>query len=120
MYLNRFIDLGFPELAGNDDSGRAVVWVKIRNPRLIPGQDLLGGANVPVGADGKPVDAVAAGRQTFEMMAKLIIAGNVWDAESLDDEPPLLNMPPSAAEVGRMPMVILNAIGEELAKANPQ
>jgi hypothetical protein len=36
-YLNRFIDLAFPDLAGVDDAGRAIVWVKIRNPRLLSG-----------------------------------------------------------------------------------
>jgi len=131
-YLNRFIDLGFPDLAGVDDNGKAIVWVKIRNPRLIPGEDLIGAADkVQIDADGNVVDTGAAAKESFAAFAKLILAGNVWDAKWVpapdensvidwDAEPPLLSMPPSPEQMGRFPMEILNAIGEELKKANPQ
>lgn len=130
-YLNHFIDLPFPDLAGTDPTGRPLVWVKIRNPRLIPGQDLLGAAGkVRFTEDGKPVDAdtSVAAEETYKTFAKLILAGNVWDATwtptSFDtdeeQEPPLLPMPPTPADVARYPIAILNAIGKELSKANPR
>jgi hypothetical protein len=121
-YLNRFIDLGFPDLGGVDENNRAIVWVKMRNPRLIAGDDLIGDSAKTVRLDpetGKPIE-VSAGREMFGTFAKLILAGNVWDATSLDDDPPLLPMPPSAADVGKMPIEILNRLGEELSKRNPK
>lgn len=120
-YLNRFIDLPFPDLAGVDDAGRALCWVKIRNPRLIPGEDLMGmNAGVRLDADGKPLPGEDVTASAFAAFARLIIAGQVWDAQSVEEEAPLLGMPPTPGEVGRMPMEILNAIGVELSKANPR
>ncbi len=127
-YLNRFIHLDFPELAGVDEQNRAYVWVKIRNPRLIPSGELAGMADkfritddgaVEVGGD-KAADAV------FTQFAGLILAGNVWDCTWLpedldsDDPGPLLPMPPSAADLRKMPMEIFNRIGDEVKKANPR
>jgi hypothetical protein len=132
-YLNRFIDLSFPDLAGVDSNGHAVCWVKIRNPRMIPGADLIGAASkIRVDPEtGVPVDSGAAASETFDAFAKIILAGQVWDAKwtpqpdengntDWDAEPPLIPMPPSPEHVGRMPVEILNAIGEEMKKANPQ
>lgn len=130
-YINRFIDIGFPELGGLDDNGRANVWVKIRNPRLIPGDDLLGAASkVRLDPDtGMPteVDVPAATGETFKTFAKLVIAGHVWDATwiptNFDDDTedaPLLSMPPSPADMGKFPIEILNAIGKELKNATPR
>lgn len=130
-YLKPVITLPFPDLAGVDEQGRALCWVTIRNPRLMPGDDIAGSAAVEVGPDGKPVDSGAAARESFKIMAALIVRGRVWDAKwlpELDDsgdpvdpdaEPPLLQMPPSPADVARMPMQILNRIGEEMSKVNP-
>jgi len=132
-YLNRFIDLGFPELAGTDEqTGRALCWVKIRNPRLMPGNDITAGGTVATDEHGRPLDTKAAARESFAIMSKLIIAGHVWDATWTPDldadgneidpnaEPPLLPMPASPADVAKMPMQILNAIGEEMSKASPR
>lgn len=132
-YLNRFIDLPFPDLAGTDDLGRALCWVKIRNPRLIPAGDLTAAiAKVQLDDNGRPVNSGAAAEETFGTFAKLVIAGNVWDATWVPEvdehgdpidptaEAPLLPMPPSPADMGKMPIDILNAIGEEMVKANPR
>lgn len=120
-YLNRFIDLQFPDLAGVDDAEQALCWVRIRNPRLIPTDHLVGGGSkVRLDANGRPVDGEVAAQETYERLAKLIVAGVVWDAESLADEPPLLPMPPSAEDVKRYPIDITNAIGEELKKSTPR
>lgn len=130
-YLNRFIDLGFPDLAGVDDNGRALCWVKIRNPRLSPAGDFAAAAAKVRIENGQPVQTDLAASETFASFAKLIIAGHVWDASwtptvgpdgSIDDteEPPLLPMPPSADDVAKMPMDILNAIGEELKRSAPR
>jgi hypothetical protein len=121
-YLNRFIDLPFPDLGGEDpETGAAVVWVRIRNPRLIPVDHLMAKTTrVKVGPDGQPVEVDLKAQETYERMSNLIVAGYVWDALSLDEEPPLLPMPPSPDDVSKMPITILNSIGEELIKANPR
>lgn len=132
-YLNRFIDLPFPDLAGVDEQDRARCWVKIRNPRLIPGGDLTSAfSRVRFDDAGRPLDSDAAADETFASLARLVIAGQVWDATwvpELDErgnevdpqaEPPLLPMPPGPDDMARMPIEILNAIGEELKKASPR
>ena len=127
-YLNRFIHLEFPELAGTDDAGRAYVWVKIRNPRLIPSGELAGMADKfrVTGTGELEVDGDKANDAVFNQFAGLIIAGNVWDAtwvpEDFDTEDPgpLLPMPPSAADLRKMPVEIFNRIGDEVKKANPR
>lgn len=131
-YLNSFIRIPFPELGGNDDEGNPRVWVLIRNPRLFTAQELLGGATIPVDEEGKPVDAQAASEQTMAMMTKLIVAGRVWDptwVPELDangqpvnpnEEPPLLAMPPTAEVAGKLPMQVINAVGEEVGKVSPK
>jgi hypothetical protein len=131
-YLDRFIHLEFPDLAGVDDNGRAYCWVKIRNPRLMPAGDLLGAATVPLDDSGHPVDSKAAGDASFVMASKLIIAGRVWDptwvpnfddnGDPVDDgsEAPLLPMPPSIQDVQKFPTEIFGRISEEVKKATPR
>ncbi len=131
-YLNRFIDLPFPELAGVDNQGRALCWIKIRNPRLMPAQDLTDAASKVRVEDGKAVSADLGSSDVFTSFAKLVIAGRVWDATAIPPvdpdtgdvdeewEPPLLAMPPTAADMGKMPIDIINAIGGEMKNAVPR
>lgn len=131
-YLDRIIHLDFPDLGGVDDAGRAYCWVKIRNPRLMPAGDLLGGATVSLDANGQPTDSAAAATATFGMASKLILAGRVWDSTwvpelDADGEPvdpeaeaPLLPMPPSPQDVAKMPVDIFTRISSEVQKAVPR
>jgi hypothetical protein len=120
-YLNRFIDLPFPELGGIDDEGKAIVWVRIRNPRLIPGDHLLpSSTKVRVGSDGQPVEVDTKVEDTYGWVAKVVVDGHVWDALSLENEAPLIPMPPKVEDIGKFPIGILNRIGEEVSKANPR
>jgi hypothetical protein len=122
-YLNRFIDLEFPELGGTDDEGKAIVWVQIRNPRLMPADHLLStstSTKIKVGPDGKPVEVDTKIEDTYGWVAKIVVDGYVWDALSLDDEAPLIAMPPKVDDIRKFPIGILNRIGEEVSKANPR
>ncbi len=127
-YLNRVIQLDFPELAGTerpddhpDGPGRAIIWLTIRNPKLMAGNELVGGnRGVRRNADGSEDITGEAASEAYGGFAKLIIAGNVLDPAVDSDDPPPLPMPPSAADVGRYPIEILNRIGGILAESNPR
>ncbi len=128
-YLNRVIQLEFPELAGTerpadhpDGPGRAVIWLTLRNPRLLAGNELIGdnAGGIRRNADGSiDVTGGTAAASAYGGFAKLIIAGNVLDPFVDSDDPPPLPMPPTAEDVGKYPIEILNKIGGILADANP-
>jgi hypothetical protein len=122
-YMNRVIDLQFPDLGGlQEGSDRAVIWLKIRNPKLMTGNDAFSQdtSNVQFGPDGQPVSADVKRDEVLKSFARLVIGGYVWDATVDSDDPPLIPMPPTPEDMGRMPMEILNAIADELKKANPK
>ncbi len=124
-YLNRVIHLDFPDLAGlenpEDPNSRPVIWLTIRNPRLMPGAELLGkGSSIRRTADGDTVIEGGAVDEAYGGFAKLIIAGNVLDPTVDSDDPPALPMPPSPADVGKYPIEILNRLGQVLADSNPR
>lgn len=113
-YGNRTILLDFPELSEEGDR----VHVIIRNPRLVPMQDLIPD-DVPTSADGKP-DQNAQLAAGMAVIARLITAWHVYDATSAEDDQPLLGLPATAALVAKLPMEIQNRIGEEIHKVrNP-
>ncbi len=120
-YLNRVIQLNFPELAGVEEgSGRPIIWITVRNPRLIPGGELVGkGSTIRKEADGAVSVQGAAVDEAYGQFAKLIVGGNVLDPTVDSDDPPPLPMPPSAADMGKYPIEILNAIGKLLADSAP-
>lgn len=122
-YLNRVIDLQFPDLAGlQEDSDRAVIWLKIRNPKLMTGNDVLteNVGNVQFGPDGEPIGGNVKKSEVLKSMARLVIAGFVWDATVDSDDPPLIPMPPTPEDAGRMPISVLNAIADEMKKTRPK
>jgi hypothetical protein len=122
-YMNRVIDLQFPDLAGlQEDSDRAVIWVKIKNPKLMVGDDVFTDAatNIQLGPDGQVIGGDVKKLEVYKSVAKLIIAGFVWDATVDSDDPPLVPMPPSPEQVGRMPIPVINAIADEIKKSSPK
>lgn len=138
-YLNRVVHLGFPDLAGVDqrtrddalqrgmtaedaDNAAAHCWVKIKNPRLMSADEAFAasdGSTVTLGPDGQPTGEVKQ-RAVYETVARLVIAGNVWDVNDLGDDPALIPMPLSPDDVGKMPTEVITAISRELAKINPK
>jgi hypothetical protein len=121
-YLNRVIQLDFPDLAGTEpDTGRSIIWLTIKNPRLMSGNDLIAaGTTVRRDADGNITMNNRTAEEAFGGFAKLVIAGNVLDPTVDSDDPPTLRMPPEPADVAKYPIEVLNRIGEELTKANPR
>ncbi len=120
-YLNRVIQLDFPELAGSDEVGRPIIWLTVRNPKLLTGNELVGNrGTVRRDPDGTVhVDQEEGAKSTYAGFAKLIIAGNVLDPTVDSETPPAFTMPPSSDDVGKFPIVILNRLGELVASANP-
>lgn len=104
------------------------MWVSLRNPRTVP-LDQLQAKDVPVGADGKPLDMRRATEAMYERFADLIVGWRVYDAsvseidqetgEPLDQE--RMPMPATAVLVARLPAVILNRLVKEFkAAVDPQ
>lgn len=137
-YMNRFVHRGFPDLAGYDENlaaeyerqgmtaeqakeRAAYCWVKLRNPRLIPADELMSAVgDVRTDDHGNVIVSDSNRDSTYAMAARLVIAGQVWDPTSLDDDAPLLPVPPAPEHVKLYPMDVFNAIAEELKKATPQ
>lgn len=109
-YAKRTIMLDFPELSEEGDK----VHVIIRNPKLVPTQDLLV-ADVPNGPDGTP-DQLAQLNAALGMLARLVIAWHVYDATSVEDDQPPLPLPATAERMAKLPLEIQNRITEEIQK----
>lgn len=107
-YKNRALTLEFPELSEDGDR----VYVMIRNPKLVPIEQLLTG--VPVGADGQPLDRELARRKGYEKIANLVIDWHVYDATAVGEEQPLLGLPATADLVAKLPFEISERIAEEV------
>ncbi len=124
-YLNRHIYLDFPELAGrerpDDETSQSIIWLMVRNPKLIPGGELIGkGASARRNAEGELIVDVAAAEEAYGGFAKLIVGGNVLDPTVDSDDPPPLPMPPSPTDLAKYPIEVLNRLGQLLADSNPR
>lgn len=143
-YANPVITLRFPELAEEGDN----IYVVIRNPRTMAAGELRAGASKAdqerIAAAQAAAEAnggqVPDGMVTDEdedrgsaIMAKLILGWRVWDTtvpvkidpgtgdliHDDETEPRLLPLPATPELVQRLPMPVINAIGQEIAKMNP-
>jgi hypothetical protein len=107
-YANRFVRLEFPEL-GDD------VYVEIRNPQLAPPAMLRG--DVSPTPEGYSPDTW----HTFVVVAKLVKSWQVFDAESDEDEQPVLELPATPETVAKVPATILRKITGLIEEAiNPR
>ena len=129
-YTNPYVLLEFPNL-GDD------VSVLIRNPQLMPPAQLQP-RDVPLDEHGQPVDQEAARLASYEVMERLIVAWKVFEAfgdevEVAEDADPAELFERLTAgdpkrlgkintdNIGRLPLAILNRIGEEVGRvADPQ
>lgn len=129
-YSKRILRLTFEDLT--DDPDGDLVWVAIRNPRLVPNNELTPEHVTPV-VDGVPEDLKAANTSMHEMIARLVVGWRAYDASQPvelnavgEDVTPqvLLPIEPgsfTAANVAKLPMEIINAIGREMGEAiNPR
>lgn len=120
-YANRVVTLEFKELS--EDWENDPIRVTIRNPRLVPPNDLR-----PKGIDSEDEDEVM--QASFEAIARLVVGWRVYDASApieLDsdgqatDDQPLLPLPATAELVAKLPLEIINRLGEEVQQAsNPR
>lgn len=126
-YANRLIKLDFPDLS--EDPAADPVWVTIRNPRLVPPHELTPEQVTPI-VNGQPEDPEKATQATYKMIAKLIVGWRAYDATTpvvLDaagnDTAPAVLLPAefTAGNVAKLPMEIINRIGQEMGEAaNPR
>jgi hypothetical protein len=128
-YAKRIIRLDFPGLTDDDENDP--VWVAIRNPRLVPNDELVPDQVTAI-VDGQAVDVNAANSSMHEIVAKLVVGWRVYDPTQpvqLDaagnDVTPQVLLPCqpgdfTAENCAKLPMVITNRIGKEMAEAaNP-
>lgn len=128
-YTNPYVLLTFPDL-GDDIS------VLMKNPQLLPPSEIEP-EDVPTNENGQPVDPSAAQEAAYKVMAKLIVAWKVYEAfnpnSSVDIDP---EADPAALfeslgageqqrlgaitveNIGRLPLAILNRIGEEVGRVS--
>lgn len=133
-YLNRTIVLRFdgtgvidhekPDADGNKPTYPQLgddCFVEIRNPMLMPPSMLRPKRQVDTDANGRPLnpdDAMLAGA---EVMAGLVLGWNLTDPMDLDDDPPVLPLPPSVEDFLKVPTPVSEAIGELIQRArNPR
>lgn len=131
-YTNPYVLLQFPDL-GDD------VSVLMKNPQLLPPSEIQP-EDVPVDDKGQPLDPQAANESMYKVMGRLIVAWKVYEAfapgDTLDIDPDadpaelfaslgggeqtrLGKITPE--NIGRLPLAILNRIGEEIGRvADPQ
>lgn len=102
----------FPELAEEGDK----IYVTLRNPKRVPPHELRG-REVVMDAAGNPVDLEDAERAMYEVMAKLVVGWRCYDATSVEDDQPLLGLPATPESVAKLPLDIVNKIGETLGNA---
>jgi hypothetical protein len=116
-YANPVITLPFKELSSDWETDP--IRVTIRNPRLVPPAELR-----PKGLDSEDEGEVMLA--SFEVMARLIVGWRVYDASApieLDaegnvvGEQPLLPLPATAALVAKLPLEIVQRLGEEVKQA---
>lgn len=113
-YRNRTIRLDFEE---DEDGGQ--VYLKIRNPRTVP-TDQLNPRDVQLDAQGAAVDPAEAKLAGLEVLAGLIVEGRVFDASVEAADQPLFTLPLSAEDVGKLPLEIQNRLITEVNNArNP-
>lgn len=112
-YAKRFVDIPLPELnlPGIECS------VRIRNPGMMSQgafESMMAAMEgVKLDASGEPdaTHAAEAMPGMHEQLLKLIAAWRVWDAESVEDVPPMLPSPPTTAEdLQRAPVVVMKAV----------
>jgi hypothetical protein len=127
-YANRIITISFPELS---DDPKERIWVTIRNPKLVPIDEMRGGTgNIQLDANGEPVDSDEAVSAGYGVLAKLVVGWHVWDAtvvpvldaagNDVSVQVLLPQAPVTAGTIAKLPSVIQNRLMGEVAGVNPQ
>lgn len=137
-YKNRVIKIDFPDLSEPGDP----VYVIIRNPQLMPPAELRSYAAKfspdlgNIASDDPAALAAAAAKVSdgdldaaYGMFARMVLAWRVYDASAVPEineagdvtgDQPLLPLPATPELVSRLPLEIIERLGEELGKASPR
>lgn len=108
---DRIITVRFPDLT---EEGQPVLFVSLRNPRLVPLDWLT--SKLPVNADGTPMDSEMAMHEGYERLARLITGLRMFDAEDPSEDQALLEMPITAEKVRRFPVAVSTRLANEMAR----
>jgi hypothetical protein len=122
-YKNRVIRIDFPDLSDEDDP----IFVIIRNPKLMPAAELSSYADKVSGdatttASSRDMDAA------YAMFARLVVAWRVYDATAVPEldeagnatgTEELLPLPATAKQIAKLPLEIIERLGQELGKVSP-
>jgi hypothetical protein len=127
-YANRVVTIPFPELS-DDPEDR--IWVTMRNPKLVPVDEMRAARNITLDAGGEPADSDSTMGAAYGVLSRLIVGWHVYDATVIPQlnaagedvsEQRLLPQAPgiTPAVVAKLPMEILNRLSEELKSVNPR
>ena len=114
-YADRLLTLEFTDLTPDGDD---VIYVAIRNPRIVPMSVLQGETDLAVNPEtGMPLDPKAAERAMHATMAALIREWRVYDGLDESEAPEPLPLPATADLVAKLPAEIVNRIAKEIGEA---
>lgn len=111
-YANRLVTRTYPDLSEPDDQ----VHIVLRNPKTVPIDDLIPDVN-----DAGGVIPESEMRQaTYEVIARLVVGGHLYDATAVGDDQPLLDYPLTPKTVAALPMDIINDLAKLISEVtNP-
>lgn len=123
-YSNPVITLRFDQLS--DNPATDPIWVALKNPKIMP-PSALRPREIPVDADGKPINEEDAMTAMYEIVAGLVIGWRAYDASNIEVDAAgnvqpmsLLSLPATPDLVKRLPMEIINQIADQIKQAaNP-
>ena|SRR5215469_10874466 len=107
-YANPTIRFDFPDLSEEGDP----IYVVIRNPKRLPGEELIPRDVTLKDADGN-LDEEAVKAATFELLASLVTDWHVYDGAADDDSDPL-PLPATAAAFRSLPFEIFDRVSDVL------
>lgn len=121
-YANATIRVTFDELS--EDPVIDPIWAVMRNPRMMPPGELKF-EDVPVGDDGKPLDADLAETAMYERLSKAIVALRAYDASAVGVDPltgeiadqPLLTPPITPDLLRKLPMAMIEKLSTVFVEA---
>jgi len=114
-YADRLLTLDFPDLTPDGDP---VIYIAIRNPRIVPMSVLQGDTDLAVNPEtGMPLDAKAAETAMHKTMATLIKDWHIFDGMDESDTPEPLPLPATADLVAKLPAEVINRIAKEIQEA---
>lgn len=102
-YANAAVRLDFPDLSEDDDP----IYVTIKNPKRVPADALIPSADVD------QADTEAMKRETFTVLAGLIVDWHVYDGNIDEDSDPL-PLPATADTIASLPFEIVKKLTDEV------